>query len=221
MTFFERLVEETKEAQSRFAATPQLQAGLAGRISRADYLAYLAEAYHPVRHTVPLMREARARLGHRPALVEALDAYLAEEEGHEEWILADIDAAGGDSGAVAASAPSPATSAMVNHAYWTVRRANPAGFFGMVFVLEGTSIAMAAQGAEAVRANLGLPAEAFRYLTSHGALDQQHMLFFQQLMSRIDDPEDQRAIVQTAKTIFGLFGGVFAAIELEAQRAAA
>ncbi|KQM86093.1 AMP-dependent synthetase [Sphingomonas sp. Leaf23] len=219
--FFHRLVAETREAQARFAMTPQLQAGLTGRISRADYIAYLTQAYHHVSHTVLLMQEARARLIDRPMLVEALDEYIEEETGHEHWILDDIAAAGGDRAAAAASEPAPATRAMVEHAYRTIREGNPAAFFGMVLVLEGTSIALATHGASAVQSTLGLPDNAFRYLTSHGALDQDHMVFFEKLMNRIDDPADQAAIIAMARDMFGLFGGVFAGIELEDTRAAA
>ena len=218
--FFDRLVSETREAQARFAMTPQLVAGMTGRITRGDYIAYLTQAFHHVRHTVPLMQEARARLAHRPSLVAALDEYIEEETGHEFWILEDIEAAGGDSLA-ASRAPSSATRAMVEHAYETVRTGNPAAFFGMVYVLEGTSIAMASHGAGAVQASLGLPDDAFHYLTSHGALDQEHMVFFEKLMNRIDDPEDQRAIIDMANAMFGLFGALFAGIELEASRVAA
>ncbi len=219
--FFNRLVEDTREAQARFALTPQLQAGLTGRISRADYVAYLTQAFHHVRHTVPLMQEARTRLGHRPVLVDALDEYILEETGHEEWILDDIAAAGGDRALAAASEPAPATKAMVDHAYLTIREGDPAAFFGMVYVLEGTSIALASHGASAVQAALGLPDGAFRYLTSHGAIDQDHMVFFEKLMNRVDQEDDRRAIVEMAKDIFRLFGGMFASIELEAAHAAA
>lgn len=216
--FFNRLVEETTEAQARFAMTPQLQAGLTGRISRADYVAYLTQAFHHVRHTVALMQEARARLGQRPVLVEALDEYILEETGHEEWILDDIAVAGGDRAAAAASEPAPATKAMVDHAYRTIREGNPAAFFGMVYVLEGTSIALANHGALAVQTALGLPDGAFHYLTSHGAIDQDHMLFFEKLMNRVDHQDDRCAIVDMARDIFRLFGGMFASIELEATR---
>ncbi|WP_010216438.1 AMP-binding protein [Sphingomonas sp. PAMC 26621] len=219
--FFDRLVAETREAQARFQMTPQLIAGLTGRISVADYIAYLTEAFHHVRHTVPLMREARARLNHRPTLVTALDDYIEEETGHEYWILEDIAAAGGDAEAVGAGLPSPATKAMVDHAYRTIREGNPAAFFGMVYVLEGTSIAMASHGAGAVQTALGLPDDAFHYLTSHGALDQEHMVFFERLMNRIDDPGDQAAIIAMARAMFGLFGGLFAGIELETMHVAA
>lgn len=221
--FFDRLISETKGDQARFAMTPQLLAGLTGQISRSDYIAYLTQAFHHVRHTVPLMREARAALAERgnPMLVEALDNYIVEETGHEEWILDDIETAGGDRDAASRSDPAPATKAMVDHAYATIRDGNPAAFFGMVFVLEGTSVAMASHGASAVQRRLGLPNTAFRYLNSHGALDQDHMKFFESLMNRVDDPSDQSAIVEMAKDMFRLFGGMFAAIEIEGVRDAA
>lgn len=110
---------------------------------------------------------------------------------------------------------------MVDHAYRTIREGNPAAFFGMVYVLESVSVALASRGAGAVAENLGLPPEAFTYLTSHGALDQGHMRFFANLVNRQAGPEDQVAITAMAKAMFGLFGGVFASIELEDDRAAA
>ncbi len=215
LPFFDRLVMQTAEARGRLQAVPQLQAGLKGQIGLSTYLAYLAQAYHHVRHTVPLMQAARAGLADRLDLVAALDDYIAEETGHEHWILDDIRAAGGDPDAVAASTPAPETAAMVEHAYRTIREGNPVAFFGMVFVLEGTSIALAQQGAEAVRSSLGLPPEAFRYLTSHGALDQEHMRFFERLVNRLDDPADQLAILAMANRIFDLFAAIFAGIPME------
>lgn len=221
LPFFDRLLAETHGEQLRFMAVPQLQAGLTGQISREVYLDYLAQAYHHVRHTVPLLQEARSRLAQRPELAAALDQYISEEQGHDQWILNDIRATGGDPAAVAAAIPRPATHAMVEHAYDVIRSGNPAAIFGMVLVLEGTSVAMAERGAAAVRNILGLPAAAFTYLTSHGALDQEHMHFFAGLMNRIDDPDDQQAIIDMARDIYRLFGAMFAAIPVDMIDAAA
>ena len=62
MTFFQRLAHETASERAYLMATPQIIDGLKGNISLATYLAYLQEAYHHVKHTVPLMQAARARL---------------------------------------------------------------------------------------------------------------------------------------------------------------
>jgi heme oxygenase len=88
-------------------------------------------------------------------------------------------------------------------------RNNPAGFFGMVFVLEGTSIALATRAAMITRDALGLPPQAFSYLTSHGSLDREHMQFFRKLMNRINEETDRRAIVHAAKVFYRLYGDIF------------
>lgn len=219
--FFTVLEDATVRQRIAFLAVPQVRAGLAGAISRATYLAYLQQAFHHVSHTVPLMQETRARVGDRPDLLAALDEYIAEETGHEEWILNDIAAAGGDAAQARASQPHPATRAMVDHAYARIRGGDPVAFFGMVYVLESVSVALASQGASAVAERLGLPSEAFTYLTSHGALDQSHMRFFANLVNGLNSDADRQSIIGMARAMFGLFGAMFAAIPLEDAHAPA
>jgi hypothetical protein len=127
--------------------------------------------------------------------------YIAEESGHEEWILNDIAAAGGDVDAVRASSPGRAAELLVAYVYDTIARGNPVGFFGMVHVLEGTSQALATRAAQVMRESLGLPPEAFTYLTSHGTLDQEHVRFFAGLMNRLDAPADREAVTRGAHRI--------------------
>ncbi|MGE3335305.1 MAG: AMP-binding protein [Rhodospirillaceae bacterium] len=210
---FDRVAAETTAERQKLHGVRQIKDGLAGRISRDTYIAYLTQAYHHVRHTVPLFEAARARLSERQAwLRAAFDDYIADERGHDDWILNDIRNAGGDPDAVAASAPHPATRRMVEEAYRFIEQVNPVGLLGMVFVLEGTSTQMATQGATAVATSLGLPPACFSYLMSHGALDLDHIAGLQSLMDRIDDPRDQADIVTLAKRMFVLFADMFAAI---------
>lgn len=214
-SFFTALEDATVRERLAFLGVPQVQAGLAGTISREVYIDYLTQAYHHVRHTVPLMLEARQRLTARPDLVEALDEYIAEETGHEEWILKDIAAAGGNASAARRSRPRAATQAMVDHAYARIREGNAVAFFGMVYVLESVSVALATRGAGAVAKRLGLPPEAFTYLNSHGALDQSHVRFLENLVNRFEDESDRAAVIGMAREIFGLFGAMFASIDME------
>jgi hypothetical protein len=213
VTFYEDLVAATAADAADLAATPQIQDALAGRISRDGYLAYLAEAYHHVRHTVPLMRYAYVRMDAAHAqFASALADYIVEEAGHEAWILDDIRNAGGDWRAVRVGAPGPATQAMVSYAYDCVTRRNPMGLFGMIYALESTSTQLATRGAAAVAGALGLGPECFRYLSSHGALDREHLSFFQELMSEVVDPRDRTAILATAQAVFRLFADIFRSI---------
>lgn len=210
MSFFEQLQRRTAEARAGLLAVPVIQECLAGQVTREQYRAFLGEAYHHVKHTVPLLMACGSRLPESHGWLRAAIAhYIAEETGHEEWILSDIAASGGDPGAVRAGSPAPATELMVAYAYDTIARRNPVGFFGMVHVLEGTSQAIATQAAQVIRARLGLPPEAFTYLTSHGTLDQEHMRFFAGLMDRVESTVDQDAVAHVARMMYRLYGDVF------------
>jgi len=180
-----------------------------------SYRAFLTEAYHHVRHTVPLLEACRARIPSRlDWMAPALDEYVAEEAGHDEWILSDIAACGGDPEAARRATPSPATELMVAYAYDTIARGNPVGFFGMVHVLEGTSVALALLAADRIQHNLGLPANAFSYLRSHGTLDQEHTQHLARLLDALDDPRDRAAVTHAAKMFYKLYGDVFRGLPL-------
>ena len=213
--FHARLLADTAAARQGLLATPIIQGALRGVVSLPSYVAFLREAYHHVRHTVPLLQAMRAALpAHHAWLRPALDEYIAEEAGHDEWILNDIAACGADAEAVRRGAPGHATEVMVAYAYDTIARGNPLGFFGMVHVLEGTSVSLALLAADAIQQPLHLPDAAFSYLRSHGTLDQEHTAHFELLMDQIEDPQDQAAIVHAARAFFRLYGDVFRSLPL-------
>jgi pyrroloquinoline quinone (PQQ) biosynthesis protein C len=218
MSFYQHLQSATAAARNSLISAPIVAAALAGRVTRAMYLRFLTRAFHHVRHTPPLLMACGARV---PAQQEWLRAqiahYIAEDIGHHEWILDDIAAAGGDAAAVRDSAPDFDTDVMVAYAYDTVLRRNPVGFFGMVYVLEGTSVSLATQVAAAVQNALGLPKSAFTYLNSHGALDIEHIGYFEKLVNRLDSAEDRAAVETSANTFFRLYGNVLRGVEVEAS----
>ena len=219
MRFHARLLEQTAEARQGLLAAPIIQGTLRGEVSLPSYLAFLREAYHHVRHTVPLLLACRAALPARHQwLREPLAEYVVEEEGHDEWILNDIRACGGDADAVRRGTPGHATEVMVAYAYDTIARRNPLGFLGMVHVLEGTSVSLALMAAEQIQKPLALPDSAFSYLRSHGLLDREHTAHFEDLMNRIEDPRDQADIVHAARAFFRLYGEVFRSLPLPEVR---
>ena len=209
-SFFEALTKATRIEREYLLKAPIIEAALRGEAAREDYLAFLSQAFHHVRFTVPLLMACGARLPDKLEwLRKAIITYLNEEYGHEQWILADIRASGGDPAIATDRPPLPATAAMVSCAWDIVQRGNPVGFFGMVFVLEGTSIAMATRAADALSSRFGLPADAFRYLYSHGSLDEQHVEFLRSLLDRLEHPDDRAAVVDAARRFFLLYAEVF------------
>ena len=210
MNFYQELVLETRTDRETLLRSPVIVDCLSGRVSLETYVAFLTEAYHHVRHTVPLLMACGARLPDRlDWLRSAIVEYIDEEHGHERWILDDIAACGADAGAAASRRPSLPTELMVSYAYDTIARGNPVGFFGMVFVLEGTSVAIATEAATIIRRELELPARAFTYLRSHGSVDQKHIGDYERIVNRLDDAADRNAVLHAARAFFRLYGDVF------------
>ncbi|MFV8816549.1 TenA family transcriptional regulator [Haliea sp. E17] len=215
-TFFQRLQSDTQRERTALLANPLVNHALEGRLGREAYVAFLRQAYHHVRHTVPLLMAAGARLPvERSALRNALAEYVAEELGHEEWILEDIANCGYSPEEARASLPNAATEQMVAYAYYIIDRVNPLGFFGMVHVLEGTSVSIADRAARCIAAATDLPMTAFTYLTSHGSLDAEHVRFFEDLMNGIENPQEQDLIVHCARRFYRLYSDVFSAVAAE------
>lgn len=148
----------------------------------------------------------------------AVCEYIEEEYGHEQWILNDIRACGGDWEAVRDGQPVQSIELMVAYLYDLIARGNPVGLFGMVNVLEGTSIALATQAAGVIQNTLALPDQAFSYLSSHGALDQEHMVTYKRLMDRLDDAGDQQAVLHAAKVVYRLYTEMFQGLPRAGQQ---
>jgi pyrroloquinoline quinone (PQQ) biosynthesis protein C len=209
MAFFDELQSRTAAERAELLAVPAIADCLAGRVTRSRYVAFLREAYHHVKHTVPLLMACGSRLGEkRAALRAAITEYIAEETGHDAWILDDLRACGDDPEAARCAQPAPATELMVAYVYDYIGRVNPAGLLGMVHVLEGTSNAIATRAADVIARALKLPPAAFTYLTSHGALDQEHVRFFEKTVNGLA-AEDQEHVVHVARRVYRLYGDIF------------
>lgn len=210
MSFFQTLQDETRIERETLFNLPIIHQALFGQVTLESYRAFLTQAYYHVRHTVPLMMACGARLPSRLEWLRgAVCEYIDDEYGHEQWVLNDLRACGADADAVRDGAPGVPIELMVAYLYDLIARGNPVGLFGMVNVLEGTSIALATHAAGSIQQRLGLPPTAFSYLSSHGSLDVGHMETYRKLMDRLEDPDDQAAVIKASKVVYGLYTEMF------------
>lgn len=210
MTPFDELQLKTDDARKKLLSSTVIVDCLEGRVSLETYRHFLTQAHHHVRHTVSLLMACGSRLPPRLAWLQRyIVDYIAEEFGHEEWIRNDLLATGADADELLARRPYAATELMVSYAYDVVQRVNPVGFFGMVYVLEGTSVALASRAATIIEPELALPRKAFSYLLSHGSLDVGHIKTYEQIVNRFDDADDRATLIHCAKMFFMLYAGIF------------
>lgn len=214
--FYDRLVAEVEAEREAFLAVPIIQAAMRGEFSKEAYIGYLSEAFHHVKHTVPLIETVRSRIEpNRFALLDALSDYSLERKGYEKWILQDIKNSGGDADSVQAGEPAGATEELLDYMYHYVRNINPIGFFGMLFIVEITGSQLADHTVKQFMATLGLPKKCFSYLLSHSSEDMNNIDFFKTLMAQITDSSEQEAIIQVAKHVYGLYGNIFQSIAVK------
>jgi long-chain acyl-CoA synthetase len=212
LAFYDQLLRDTANEREGFMAIPIIRHAVAEGVTRGLYLAFLTSAYHHVKHTCPLLGLALSRCGEADGVYRTgLLAYLDEEKGHEEWILDDIEALGGDRRAVRAAPPAFPVRMMVAYANHAIERISPYALLGMVHVLEGMSVALARAAAASIGTSLGVdPAKGgFSYLTSHGHLDEDHVALFAQLLAQVDDPGRRSMVIQAAKDFYRLYGDIF------------
>ncbi len=208
-TPFEILCNETQREQKELTSLPIIHQAIAGDISVELYRAFLTQAYHHVKHTVPLLMLTGSKIKHEDDWLRNMMAeYIEEEIGHEKWILNDIEACGGNKKAVEQSEPAFATELMVAYAYDSINRINPLCFLGMVHVLEGTSVQLATHAANSIKKSLNLPNKAFSYLISHGDLDQDHVKFFEDLINRLNN-DQLNIVIKSCKRFFQLYANIF------------
>ena len=190
MSAYERLGEATRREREFLLASPPIRDALAGSISLPRYLAFLSQAFHHVRHTVPLLMAAGSRLPSRLQL---------DAEGHDS-----LPRGGSRSRRLDPQrhhAPPAAMSPASVHRCPT----RPPMRWSPTFTTRSSGAIRWASSAwcscsrapasrwrwtrpTGSRHALGLPDSAFTYLRSHGQLDQQHVGDLQGILDRLTDP---------------------------------
>jgi pyrroloquinoline quinone (PQQ) biosynthesis protein C len=216
-TGFQKLCLETQEQQGELVSLPIIAQALKGEISLETYIAFLTQAYHHVKHTVPLLMLTGSKISHKDEWLRSMMAeYIEEELGHEKWILNDIKACGGDAETVVDSDPDFTTELMVSYAYDSINRIDPLCFLGMVHVLEGTSVQLATQAAGSIKKSLALPNKAFSYLISHGDLDIEHVSYFEDLVNQLS-ADQVDVVIKSCKRFYMLYADIFRGLPIGAS----
>jgi hypothetical protein len=156
------------------------------------------------------MREAQGRCTALPddpvaaALVRYYTGHITEELHHDEWLLADLAAAGRDPARVLAEPPSAAVARLVGPQYYWLRHYHPVSLLGYIAVLEGNAPATWLAGQLADRT--GLPPAAFRTVHHHALADLGHSADFDAVLDALPlSVELGRAVsISALSTVAGL-----------------
>lgn len=189
---------------------------LAGDVTTDEYAAFLGQTYLYVRQTRPLLRRAGERLmqmRRSPSLARLFLQKADEEDGHDVWILQDLEAIDRPLDERRLPCPSTAVAAYVAWNQFQVEGGWPLGFLGTAYVLESLADARARITAENLvkRSRIAGIAAGVRFLRGHGDADEHHRNELRRVLSVISSPTDREAIALSADVTASLYLGMFSA----------
>ena len=205
--FFGQLVMRTDEARRAFETHPTVVDALARGLSVERYRSLLLELYHVVWHFNPVSAAAASRLDDGLRDVRYyLYGHMHEEQGHEQWVLDDLDAVGVPRAQALAHPPAVHTLALVGYNYWAAERRHPASVLGMLYVLEVIASVYGGAFASAVQESLLLDGQrGVSFIASHAGLDAEHMATLRTVLDGVHDEAARAAVVESARVNFHHF----------------
>jgi len=212
MSFFITLLEMTDAERRSLENIPKLHTMIHHGLSLGEYRAFLHDLYHIVWHFCPIMAAGATRLDDRFRDVR-YDLYrrIQEEQGHETWVLEDIEAVGGSVEQARAEPPSMPIQAMIAFNYHMADRQHPCSVLGMLYMLEVVASVYGGRVSDSIAQALGRSVDAggFRFLSSHATMDADHVAEMNVLIKTIHDPIAQQSIIQSTRVNFYQFGLMF------------
>lgn len=193
---------------------------LAGDVNTYEYAAFLEQTYLYVRQSRPLLRRAGERLNtlrRAPTLARLFLQKADEEEGHEAWVLADLEAIHCPIDEHRLPKPSTAVAAYIAWNQFQVEAGWPLGFLGTAYVLEALSHARAGMTAENLVKKNRIPGihHGVRFLRGHADADEHHIDMLRRVLEVVSLPSDQEAIALSAAVTATLYLGMFSALEID------
>jgi L-ornithine Nalpha-acyltransferase len=205
------LLHASHEGLRRLERHPVGHALIAGTLPKDQYVAYLTQVVHQVRHSAPMLARAAERLEQlgRQRLAQTFRRKAGEEDGHDIWALQDLSALGVSRDCALST---PCCSAVRAYGAWLghCAESNPTAVLGLAFTLEWFGGVRAGQAATNLvrRAPIEGIESAVRFLRGHGTADDEHLRAFAEPLSEITEPDEMEAILLSARLTSNLYLGM-------------
>jgi hypothetical protein len=165
-------------------------------------VAQLVLLHQITRASVPLMEAARRVAESKEdddvcrMLVPYLAQHIAEEQGHDQWILEDLESIGIDRVQVLSALPSAHVAGLVGAQYYWILHHHPVALLGYMLMLEANAPTMTM--VDYIKACTGFPESLFRAHRVHAALDPDHQAGMYDLIDRLPLRASQERLVSAS-----------------------
>jgi pyrroloquinoline quinone (PQQ) biosynthesis protein C len=214
LPFFADLVSRTDEARRAFESNSKVLDIVANGLPLERYRKLLLELYHVVWHFNPVCAAAASRVSDDQKQVRHfLYDHMNEEKGHEEWVVADLDAVGVKADEVKDYKPTEHMLALNGYNYWAADRRHPCSVLGMLYALEviasvyGGPLTASISDALLLQGDRGIS-----FISSHATLDAEHMADLRVILNTLHDDASKDAIIESTVFNFHQFGRVLEAV---------
>lgn len=154
----------------------------------SNYVAYLRETYHLVRQTSLYLAAAASNFATDAWFRKWLLNMANEEFGHERLCEHDIDSLGFDSSQILDCLPGRGAWQMISQNHY-VAHSDPVFLIGFAMATEGLGAELAGKAAKKLTQVHDIPANATKFLTTHGHEDKEHYRSVQRAFERYAEDE--------------------------------
>ncbi len=193
--------------EGRLAATPLLRKLARGRLTLADYHAFLVNLRQQVKDGALWMSRAASNIDEdHLELRSRLMKHAVTEHRDFRLLEADYVASGGAIEAIRGAEKNIGSEALSAWMFHEASRPNPFGLLGAMFIIEGLGSIKAAEWGRQIRERLGLGEDSVRFLLYHGGNDSNHIGEFEAMLRLVlPDAATARRIVTCAKVTARLY----------------
>jgi pyrroloquinoline quinone (PQQ) biosynthesis protein C len=211
-SLYAALVDVAKDAVRKLDEHPVGGQLVRGTLPAPLYAEYLMQVVRQVRESSPMLEAASRRLQRqgRGALAALLDRKAGEEDGHDHWALADLEALGITGEQVDASAVPPALNAYIAWTRYCSEQA-PTAVLGLAWMLEWFGYARAGRAADNLVAHSGIPRieSAVKFLRGHGEADRHHVEALAAALWDIAGSDEAESVLLSASVTATLYISFF------------
>jgi len=193
--------------EGRLEQTPLIRKLSRGRFELADYHAFLVQIRQQVKEGALWMSRAASNIDEAHLELRSnLMRHAVTEHRDFRLLEADFVASGGALDVIQSGRKNVGSEALSAWMYHRASQQNPFDLLGAMWIIEGLGSIKAQEWGLQVKAQLGLPDEAVRFLLYHGENDAQHIEEFKAMLAMVLPDEDTaERIVRTAEVTARLY----------------
>jgi 3-oxoacyl-[acyl-carrier-protein] synthase III len=181
--------------RSRAWRTPLVQAIVRRQFTTADYLRWMESWVPQVREGSLWMREAVASM--QPpftALSDLIEHHARDEQFDFKILFEDYQRAGGRVARLDDLKRNPGGEALNSYLHASAAQPSPVGLLGAIYIIEGTGQRIIPALLPLLQAQLRLPGQPYRFLSYHGANDENHLTRWLQAVSLVQSLDPSGAV---------------------------